>query len=186
MISSVGVVKDRITVDGLTTLVAEVGSRCPSGSLPDSYLVIDLETSGFNYNPRNGARPDVIVQFGFAAVQDRQMVANDAYLFKRGPGTMKGEALAVTGITDEMLQADGRDPQEVIPKILDLIRLYRDSKCMFVGHNFISFDAHFLHHDFKRDGYDITFEIEECIDTGVLFKAAQCGVRPSAFECVAV
>jgi DNA polymerase III epsilon subunit-like protein len=168
-------------MEHLPVLIREVGKRCPRGCLPDSYLVLDLETSGFNYNPKNGSKPDVIAQIGYAAVQGRELVANDAYLFKRPPGTMHGEAMEVTGITDEML-ANGREPKEIIPKILELVHLYRDSGCMFVGHNFISFDAHFLHHDFKRDGFDVTFDIDECVDTGMLFKAAQCGVKPAPFE----
>lgn len=169
-------------MEKLSDLIREVGKRCPSGRLPDSYLVLDLETSGFNYKPKNGSKPDVVVQIGFAAVQHREIVANDAYLFKRPPGTMHGEALAVTGITDEMLQKDGREPKEIIPKILDLVQLYRDSRCMFIGHNFISFDAHFMHHDFGRDGFDCVFNIDECVDTGVMVKAAQMGVSPGPFE----
>lgn len=172
-------------MEHLPALIREVSKRCPRGCLPDSYLVLDLETSGFNYNPKNGSKPDVIAQIGYAAVQQRQIVANDAHLFKRPPGTMHGEALKVTGITDEMLQAHGREPEEIIPKVLTLVDLYRDSGCMFVGHNFASFDAHFMHHDFKRHGFDCSFALEECIDTGVLFKAAQMGVRPTPFESLA-
>lgn len=172
-------------MDHLPMLIKEVSKRCPRGCLPDSYLVLDIETNGFNYNPSNGTPPDVITQIGYAAVQQRQLVANDAFLIKRPPGTMTGEALEVTGITDELLQEHGRDPEEIYPKVLELIELYRSSGCMFMGHNFVGFDAHFIHHDFKRHGFTCSFSINESIDTGSIFKAAQLGAQPSPFESLA-
>lgn len=180
--SSSAVLVSRVTVEHLTTIIKEVGKRCPRGVLPNSYLVVDLETSGFNYNPKNGSTPSRIVQIGYAAVRDREIVANDAFLLKRPPGTMFGEALEVTGITDEMLATAGREPTDVIPLVIGLFDLYRESKCMFMGHNFVSFDSHFIYHDFRRDGYEYDFDPNAILDTGVIFKAAQLGLRPSPLE----
>lgn len=164
----------------LKTLIVEVGKRCPGGRLPDSYLVVDVETSGFGY--KREENPDVIVQFGYAAVQHRELVNNSAFLIKRPPGTMKGMALEVTGITDEMLEKQGHDAKTIYTDVLHLIKLYKKHNCMFVGHNIVAFDAPFIHHDFKREGFDFEFDLDRCLDTGVIFKAAQMGLSPTPSE----
>jgi DNA polymerase III epsilon subunit-like protein len=185
--SSLNRLADNSTVETLTTLIREIGKRCPGGRLPDSYLVLDLETSGFAYkNPHSSdGRFDVVVQIGYAVVKDRQLVDCAAHLIKRPRGTMKGEALEVTGITDDMLQERGLEPANIIPKVLELIDLYKSVNGMFVGHNIMTFDAPFMHHDFKRAGFDVEITKEECLDTGAIIKAARLGLTPSMMETLA-
>jgi DNA polymerase III epsilon subunit-like protein len=162
-------------VSNTKELISSIAQRCPGGKLPDDYLVIDIETSGFNYNPPAGKKPDVIVQVGYAAVRNRQVVANFAHYVRRPRGTMKGEALKVTGITDDILQAQGEQPDSLYARLIRLLRLYRSSRCMFVGHNVVSFDGPFMSREFGRMGIDFTFKPDEFIDTGCMFKAAQMG-----------
>jgi len=154
-------------------IIAGIAARCPGGSLPDDYLVIDIETSGFHYNPPEGKKPDVIVQFGYAAVRERKVVANAAHYVRRPRGTMKGQAMEVTGITDDILQKEGEEPDELYPRILRLLQLYRSGRCMYVGHNALSFDGPFISREFERQGMDFAFKPGEIIDTGCIFKAAQ-------------
>jgi DNA polymerase III epsilon subunit-like protein len=163
-------------------IISAIASRCPGKQLPDDYLVIDIETSGFRFNPPEGEKPDVVVQMGYAAVRDRKVVVNSAHYIKRPRGTMKGEALKVTGITDDILQEQGEEPNEFYPRFVQLLQLYRRSGCMFVGHNIVSFDGPFMSAELRRQGMEFSFGKADFIDTGCIFKAAQMQSRPGPKE----
>lgn len=163
-------------------IITSIAARCPGRKLPDDYLVIDIETSGFRYNPKPGKKPDVIVQIGYAAVSDRKVVKNAAHYIRRPAGTMRGAALEITGITDDILQEEGEEPNEFYPRFVKLLNLYRDSGCMFVGHNIVSFDGPFMTAEFGRQGLDFAFKNGEFIDTGCIFKAAQMQSQPGPHE----
>ena len=169
-------------MEAFVELVAGVAKLCPTGRLPNSYLVFDLETSGFNHSPRGGQKPDVVVQVGIAAVNNGELVDRQAVYIKRPPGTMHGSALEVTGITDEILAEQGVEPEGVYPTVVRLLQLYRDSGAMFVGHNMIGFDIPFLEADLRRHGFDFEFQRNEYIDTGMMFKAAQTRHSPGVGE----
>ncbi|KKN28029.1 hypothetical protein LCGC14_0858410 [marine sediment metagenome] len=164
----------------LAKLAQEVARRCPGGKLPSSYLVVDLETSGLDWSRQ--VKPDVVVQIGFAAVRDRQLVRRDAVYLKRPLGTMSKGASDVTGITDEILIRDGIEPAEIYPKFVSLLQLYRKSGCMFMGHNIVSFDAPFLAADLKRQQISFKFKPGEYIDTGMIYKAVQLRTHPGPHE----
>ena len=169
----------------LRKLLSELGVRCPHKKLPDDYLVIDLETSGFDWRGMKG-RPDVIVQIGYAAVKNREIVDNgcSATYIKRPIGTMKGKALEITGITDQILQDKGEDAATFYPKFVNLLETYRASGGMFVGHNILAFDTPFLLSELEKHGIDFDFEDGEFIDTGCIFKAAQMGLFPGPKETI--
>ena len=158
-------------------LMRAVAERCPGGKLPDTYLVIDLETTGL---PDHG-REEYVTQFGYAAVTDRQLADSHASLLKTPPGWIHPEASRVTGITDEMIQRDGEDPAAFYEKLIKLFELFR-GRSMFVGHNIQNFDRPFLEADFKHHGHDFEFGESESIDTGMLFKASQLFVSPADNE----
>lgn len=160
-------------------LTREIATRCPGGKLPDTYLVFDLETTGL---PDRSNRHEYVTQFGYAVVSDRKIIDNHATLLKTPPGWINEEASRVTGITDEMLQKDGADPVVFFPRLIDLFKLFRSSGTMFAGHNAAKFDAPFLEANFKHFGLDFTFNRNELIDTGMLFKAAQLFLAPSNGE----
>lgn len=163
-------------------LMGEVAKRCPGGVLPRDYLVIDLETSGLNWNPSGGARPDVIVQVGYAAVKDGKLISNNAHYLRRPAGTMKPEAERVTRITDGMLQQMGEPPREFYDRFLRLLKLYTKNRCMLVGHNAISFDMPFLTAELGRSGISFEYPVNGVVDTGCLFKAVQLGSMPGSTE----
>lgn len=172
--------EEAVFVDNMQRLVHAVAARCPSKQLPSAYLVVDVETSGFHWNRKT--KPDVVVQIGYAAIRDRQIVKNDAFYVKRPPGTMGKEASEVTGITDAILSEKGIEPAEIYPQFVHLMELYRSGGCMFMGHNMISFDAPFLAADLARQGIPFRFSPNEYIDTGMLFKAAQLRTAPGLHE----
>lgn len=158
-------------------LMQAVAVRCPGGRLPDTYLVIDLETTGL---PNHG-REEYVTQFGYAAVTDRKLADSHAALLKTPPGWIHPEASRVTGITDEMIQRDGEDPAAFYEKLIKIFALYR-GKSMFVGHNIAKFDCPFLEADFKHHGHSFEFGESESIDTGMIFKASQLFVAPADHE----
>lgn len=164
----------------LKRLVQAVAERCPGKALPSPYLVVDIETSGLNWSRK--VKPDVVVQIGFAAVRDRQIVRNDAFYVKRPPGTMSKEASDVTGITDDILGREGIEPADIYPRFARLLELYRSSSCMFMGHNITGFDAPFLSADFERQQIPFRFQPGEYVDTGMLFKAVQLRTVPGPRE----
>jgi len=164
-------------------LMREVALRCPTGRLPDDYLVVDIETNGFNWNPKPGEKPAVVTQLGYAAVRGQKEVANSAHYVKRPPGTLKGtKASEITGITDEMLAKMGENPGELFSRFYDLLKLYRGSHAMFVGHNISKFDAPFLDAEFERHGIPFRFEDNSFVDTGCLYKAVQLRTFPNTSE----
>ena len=160
------------------TLMKCVASRCPGGVLPDNYLVIDLETTGL---PNKG-REEYVTQFGYACVENRQIVDNYESLLKTPPGWINPEASRVTGITDEMIQKDGKDPKDFYQMLIELFGTVRQSEWMFVGHNIAKFDCPFLETDFKHYEHSFKFRAAEVIDTGMMFKASQIFASPADGE----
>lgn len=163
-------------MNSLARLMQDIAVRCPANRLPDDYLVIDIETNGFHWNPPLGEKPNVVVQVGYAVVRGRRLIANSAHYIKRPPGTMVGEAKEVTGITDEILMSKGEDPQNFYSRFLTLLELFRNNHLMIVGHNIMRFDAPFLEADLRRQGLEFSFTPNELIDTGCTFKAVNVGV----------
>jgi DNA polymerase III epsilon subunit-like protein len=163
-------------------IVKAVAARCPGGRLPHSYLVLDIETSGLYCSPPPGDKPDVIVQLGYAAVNEGKLIASGGHYVKRPMGTMRPKASAVNGITDVMLAEVGKPPTEVFSSVLELINNYMDAGCMFMGHNFVAFDKPFMETEFGRHNLPLEFPRNRSIDTGMIFKASQMGVMPSEHE----
>jgi len=168
-------------MNDLQNLMLDIAARCPGGKLPADYLVIDFETSGLQFNPKEGS-PSVIVQVGYAAVVDGKISTNTAHYLQRAAGTMSREAEQITQITDGMLQQFGEPPMEFYQRFVPLLELYIKSKCMIIGHNVVSFDVPFLLAELNRAGIAFSFDENLIIDTGCLFKAAQIGVRPGPVE----
>jgi len=172
----------RYIMQPLQQLMPELARRCPDGRLPDSYLVVDVETSGFRHSPSDPrVKPDVVVQLGYAVVRDRKLVECTDILLKRPPGTMSAGASRVTGITDEIL-ADGVEPALVYEQFVELCNVFRGAKMMFIGHNMIFFDAPFIAADSARCGHPFKFAAGEILDSGVIYKAGQMRVIPNARE----
>jgi DNA polymerase III epsilon subunit-like protein len=165
--------------DNFKELMKAIAVRCPGGRIPDTYLVIDLETTGL---PDRSGREEYVTQFGYAVVQDRKITDNYATLLKTPPGWINPEAASVTGITDEMIQKDGREPAEFYHQLISIFELFRNSDALFVGHNVAKFDGPFLEADFAHHGLGFRFKQDEFIDTGMMFKASQLFASPADAE----
>lgn len=164
------------------SLIPQVAALCPNGRLPDSYMVIDLETSGLNY----GQKPDepirTIAQFGCAHVRDRRLVDVDGFYIWQPPGTMTKGATDCNRITDELLGEKGIPPDKCYPAIMQLLASAYDEGLMFVGHNLVGFDAKLLRADLQQRGYTYQIPGERMLDTGLLYKAAQMRSAPTSGE----
>jgi len=152
--------------------------------LPNAYLVLDVETSGFSGSINPNGTPACIAQFGIAAVRNREITHNYSYLVKRPPGTMQPGASAVNRITDEMLAEQGELPEILYPRLIRLLEVFREDRCPYIGQNVVKFDAPFINDDFARHGFDFRFELSELIDTGLIYKANQLCVAPRDDEAL--
>lgn len=161
----------------IVRLIKEISRRCIAGKLPDSYLVLDIETTGFSW--KSG---DVVVQLGYAAVRDRQVVDSGGFYLDPGEREMSAGAAEVTGLETDFLRSVGLKREAAYQQLLPLLQLYRSGRCMFVGHNFQKFDGPFLDHEFSEAGIDFQFVPGEVIDTGMFFKAASLNTLPAVDE----
>lgn len=155
----------------MNKLLNDLAIRCPGGQLPQSYLVIDIETSGFSVQKNR------IVQLGACPVFDGEVKQESGFslLIKRPRGTMTRGAMEVTGITDEMLMEKGMDPVTALEHMLALFEDFRGKGFMFIGHNLAGFDVPFYEAEFRRENLQWKFREDEIFDTGTIVKALQLG-----------
>lgn len=162
-------------------LIQAMASRCPNGRLPDDYLVLDIETTGFDFMGRK-SDPDVVVQLGYAAVRGRRIVSKGGTFIHPGNKEMHPGAAEATGLTTEFLRENGEPRKEVYERFLPMFDLFKRSGGMFVGHNFHKFDAPFMNADMERCGIDFRFQESDHLDTGMLFKAVKLQTLPAEDE----
>ena len=98
----------------------------------ESYVVIDLETTGLDQ------KRDQIIEYGAAKIRNGELAETFSSLV-RCERPLPREVAELTGITDAMLRAQGREPSQALTDFLDFIGQER-----LVGYN-ISFDMNFLH-----------------------------------------
>jgi len=149
--------------------MAAVAARCPGGKLPDNYLVLDFETTGFSPTASR------VLSIGYAAVRSRA-VANQPveHLVKHAeevenpPG-----AFAVNKITRQMMLDKGVPHKDLFGLLVEMLMSMRAGRGMVMGHNFAAFDAEFLINEARRAGIMFQFLPNEILDTGILVKAHQ-------------
>ena len=117
-------------------------NRKSTNDLSD-YVVVDIETTGFDYTT------DQIIEIGAIAVKDESVAAEFSALLKIDVSLPKG-IIELTGITDEMLQEQGRDAREALEELKEFCG---DSE--LVGHNLVSFDMNFLRRAFSKNNLEM-------------------------------
>lgn len=98
---------------------------------PERYVVLDLEMTGLS------AKEDRVIEIGAARFVHGALVETYAMLINPGI-PIPTRITELTGITDEMIAKEGKNPDEGISGLLDFI-----GEDVIVGHN-ISFDYSFL------------------------------------------
>ena len=103
----------------------------PDGTLPDDYVVLDLETTGVSWYR------DTIIEFGAVKVVDRKPV--DTYQQLVNPmRNLNPFITQLTGITPDMLE-----PAPTLDTVLpDFLRWCGDDA--MIGHNIMRFDIKFI------------------------------------------
>lgn len=173
------------------------------GRLPDTYLVFDIETSGFS--PEAG---DVILQVGHClvvdgAVADRRSVLldwtkTDGLVAPPHPVTLAervrktGEQIRAGGKafhTDwERCRAEGEAPAPILEAYREWFGDCNQSQAFLVTHNGYAFDCRFFEHHFQSylpvDPLGVPFQFADnnILDTGCLLKAAQLAMTPAPHE----
>lgn len=151
--------------------------KYPDAFFPDTYMVIDLETTGFS------PRSDYITQFALAVIRERKLASNVSFLLQIPEGSMNKKASEVTGITEEMCQEHGMPRPEAMHNIYATLSNWRNvCQGVFVGHNASKFDIPFLEAAFKRHSIDFLFRDHEIVDTGAMVKSMQMGTWPLPTE----
>jgi DNA polymerase III epsilon subunit-like protein len=158
---------------------------------PDSYLVVDLETTGFS--PHN----DYIIDAGWAVVQNNTIVQQVGLLldWRQVPNvsidsikkqlTKQEESYRQQGRPHyypfERLCDEGENPIEVLHALGTLIHRYLHvDTSWIVGHAFWRFDRSFLDSHFNEylSGYKMTWHPDGIFDTGLFEKAMQLDELP--------
>jgi len=110
--------------------------------LPEVYnqelVFFDVETTGLN--PIN----DEIIEIGAVKVRNGVKIGEFQSLIKPSK-PISGEITQLTGITNELLQKEGNDRDEVLKKFLEFV-----GRSKLIGHNAIEFDLKFLNNQLKK------------------------------------
>ncbi len=151
-------------VDDLKEVVTNVKGQ----SLHNSYVVFDLETTGFS------SIKNKIIEFGAVKVYNGEIVDQfSSFVNPQIPIPFEIEKL--TGITDEMvMEADTID--NVLPLFLEFAK-----GSVLVAHN-ASFDMSFIEENGRRQGIDIDFT---CVDTLGMSRALLPALAKHTLDAVA-
>lgn len=171
------------------------------GGIPQDYLCIDLETSGFVFNSRKSdpaareSGADLIWETGHCEVRQGQAqeycwtalnwighpyVEED---FLRSRLYRLQQAMARDGRTCHMswsrMEQEGEDPEETLYAFYNLLMDAREAGRKIVGHNVILFESRVLQDAFHEwIGVDFAFAPDELIDTAAIEKALITGYLP--------
>lgn len=117
---------------------------------PDSYAVLDFETTGLNVADSH------IIEIGALKVVDSTVIERFNRLI-RLESPVPSEIVKLTGITNDQLDNEGVPLEEALAELVRFI-----SRNVLVGYN-ISFDINFLQQGLKKCGLDPLKN--KCIDT---------------------
>lgn len=132
---------------------------------------MDCETGGF------GAY-SIPLQWGMTFVRQRQRVGSFSAYIKREPRVpIHPEAMAIHGITPELIEEKGEPLTEVLPAMIEMLGQWKSMGTMLVGHNILNYDLPLLRQDAQACGLNVEYGENDIIDTGMMVKAAQLGLR---------
>ncbi len=163
--------------------------------MPKNYVVVDLETSGFEINK------DLILSIGHVAVEGGKIVSHtDTYLnwpdsglvdpaWLRDKMEYTRRSMEEKGTNCPMryhfLQERGVDPKTALRLYLDMFRDFERKGDAFVLHNGINFDIPRLQHHWNLYLDDtMTFGPNSVWDTGAMEKACQLNILPDPADSV--
>lgn len=160
--------------------------------IPDNYVVIDVETTGFKYGE------DLIWDFAALFVRSRQAAESHRVLINLDDPTIAQEGwldqkianlakvpttkLGHVRLSKELLQ-QGESMTEGMRQIGIILDQIRDEKLYVVGHNFVRFDAKRIIDQLQEfTGKRFRFARTAVYDTAAVEKALQMNSLPTATE----
>jgi DNA polymerase III epsilon subunit-like protein len=140
----------------------------------------DLETSGLSFE--KGAK---VIEIGALIVEPDGTEVEQSWLLKHPGLQLSQEIVDLTGITNELLEAEGRDPAACMAEFLPLF----DGR-QHVTHNGLRFDVPFLLHTARvtlgltiHEVAALSADLDrEILDTAVMFKARKLREVPRPEE----
>jgi DNA polymerase III epsilon subunit-like protein len=143
---------------------------------PKSYIAWDLETSGLDFEN------DRILEIGAAIVRNGEITERKSWILNNGIQVPE-EITQLTGITQELIEKEGRDPKLCLDEFLALL----NGAGGHLTHNGMRFDIPFLiaqarHYNagqLSEEEYELfhTHLRATAIDTAVLVKASKLGEK---------
>ena len=172
--------------------VLELFSR--AFNLPETYLVLDCETTGFS------REQDYIIDVGWLVVRNHAIIESGSSMLDWSQADVDHnyiQSQLMRQATEygrmgrrhqypfERLQREGKDPLAVLHEYA--MRIYThitQDAGVIVGHGFWNFDREMLNAHTSRylDGYVLPWQPNSIFDTGLLEKAAQALIYPYAGE----
>lgn len=122
----------------------------PQEVLSTKYVSVDIETTGLN------PISDVITEIGAVKIVNGAITETWSTLVDP-QRKLDAKNIALTGITDEMLQG-----QPLIEDVFGDFALFCDG-CTVVGHNMIEFDSKFLESSARKCGYEFDKKYEDTL-----------------------
>lgn len=170
--------------------------------LPENYFVFDFETTGLKLDT------DLILQIGYCHVENKQVVANEAFvldwtscsdvdqnwLIDRIKSTKK--YIETDRVTNQptgrkyqfsitRLQEEGLPPKIVLAAFQDMIISYATSNVALTGYNIWKFDTKMWEsHSKKFLGAEYKFNPASLLDLGLMEKASQLNLTPKPTETI--
>jgi len=163
-------------------------------NFPDDYLVIDIETSGVNFDT------DLILGLGYSLVIARKEVdrgnfvldwtrhpdVDQQWLIRRMAETKQNVEFSggqptgkIYHFSYDRLRNEGSDPIEVLREYLNLLHDISNNKQFFVAHNGYHFDACVLSEHFDTFlKQQFNFDDYELLDTGMIEKGSRASMIP--------
>lgn len=156
------------------------------GPIPDSYVVVDVETTGLSF------KHDLIIQSGIVVVSERQATAAETTVLDWTSSPLVDQSwlrsqLAnvrkYTGdcpqFTYDYLTSEGVDPVGALTNIRHIFGEAQSIDIPIVAHNGLRFDIPlFQTHFWKFLNESFKFEDHQIWDTGYLEKASQLKLNP--------
>jgi len=135
--------------------------------LPETYVVVDVETTGLSVTEHE------IIEIGAVKVEEREIKSKFQALVKP-KGNVPPAIEALTGISNMMLEREGRELVEVLPEFLVFVGSFP-----VVLHN-SAFDFGFLRSACKQCGLPLFSN--RCVDTLTLSRQLVGGVKNYQLE----
>ena len=145
-------------------LIDQIAALCPGGRLPDSYLLLDTETSS---EVDEDCR---IVQLGMIPVIDRKLQTVISEILDWPGMQITPKCLGVHHISMERVKAAGLSGPEYFKEVVPFINDYLSTK-MVVGHNIVSYDLPVVEQAAALAGVTLVDNLNRVFDTGLLAKA---------------